>query len=485
MKWAKWAGGLIGIAAAVSCASLKPDFSRTTALEAEAVRNGKIDTVIAQIEVKARAESKQKVLHALQAGYYHLFRGDYAKSREFLQLAEAGIIAYERAAVISLADAAALAQSLLASDLELPYKGDGFEKVMLNTLLAMDYLFLGDLEGSAVEIRRADLRQKQELDAHRKELLRLEKEKKDKNVNSDSETALLKQYDVLDEYSAGIVSSFQNSFTYYLSGLVYELNKDPNNAYIDYKKSFNLQRNRPILEKLWELARRMSFRDEAEKWRALAKESYGLDLTAAAATAGTTAAKQAELVVIYFAGQVPRKMQAKFSLPISDQIVSVAFPFFDPPGLARRAEEIDISVNGTVRGRTDSVLDFVPIVTKAMKEKVPGLAIRQVLRALAKHEINKTAEKELGILGKWGANLINWATEKADLRGWYELPRAVHILRTRVAPGQAQTIDWQSAGDDFEGRASDGLKVDLQAGHTTIVFIVGLAGVPAIYSKTF
>jgi hypothetical protein len=475
----------LGIAAAVSCASLQPDFSRTVALEAEGVRQGKIDAVVAQIEVKARAESKQKVLHALQAGYYHLFLGDYAKSREFLQLAEAGIIAYERAAVISAADAAALAQSLLTSDLELPYKGDGFEKVMLNTLLAMDYLFLGDLEGSAVEIRRADLRQKQELDAHQKELLRLEKEKKDKNVNGESETSLLKQYDVLDEYASGVVSSFQNGFTYFLSGLVYELNKDPNNAYIDYKKSFNLYRNRSTLEKLWELARRMAFRDEAEKWRALAKESYGLDLGTGGKAEGAAAAKQAELIVIYFAGQVPRKTQAKLSLPISGQIMSVAFPFFDPQGLSRRTEGIDIAVNGTVRGRTDSVLDFVPIVTKAMKEKVPGMAIRQILRVLAKHEVNKTAEKELGILGKWGANLINWATEKADLRGWYELPRAIHVLRARVEPGQAQTIGWQSTGDAFEGRASDGLKVDLQAGHTTIVFIVGLAGVPAVYSKTF
>ena len=36
----------------------------------------------------------------------------------------------------------------------IPYKGDDFEKVMINAMLAINFLSLGDMEGALVETRR-------------------------------------------------------------------------------------------------------------------------------------------------------------------------------------------------------------------------------------------------------------------------------------------------------------------------------------------
>ncbi len=456
-----------------SCASLKTSYTARVAQQEQLMAGGNSDAVLSRLESSARSGSKDQVLHCLQTGYYHLFFHNYEKSREYFQMGEDLIEGYERRAVLSMSDGAALAQSLVSNDLELPYRGEGFEKIMLNSLLAMDYLFLNDLEGAAVEVRRADLRQKQAEEAHKKELAALENAKKSQGVSADPTQTLMSQFGVLDSHASKVVSSFQNGYTFFLSGLVHEASGNFNDAYIDYKKCFSLQKNRYALEGLMDLAARLRFSDDLEGWRKLAGRTEG-----SPADPRPGPAEKGSLTVIYFCDRIPQKSELKIGLPIGGQIVSAAFPFYSSAALAPGHGNVDILVDGLAVGTSEAVLDFIPIVAKSLKEDIPGMAARWALRALVKYDINRRAEKEFGDLGKLAANIFNIATERADLRGWYELPACIHVFRGRVEPGAGRRVSFRRQGQtillDHDESPSE-VSCDIGPGKNTVIFVHSLA----------
>src|SRR6185503_7847510 len=89
--------------------------------------------------------------------------------------------------------------TLLTSENIKDYKGEDFEKVLINTYLAMNYALMGDYENALVEARRVN---------HKLHLMVSEGQRKYK----------------------------QNAFARYLSAVLYEAEGEWNDAYIDYKK---------------------------------------------------------------------------------------------------------------------------------------------------------------------------------------------------------------------------------------------------------
>ncbi|MCU0289728.1 MAG: hypothetical protein MUF15_25460 [Acidobacteria bacterium] len=425
---------MVGVLMFTACASFNKSHTTNFMEQQKMVQQGQIGTVAQKLETDARKGGRDGVLKALQSGYYYLFMQDYDKSRELFKIAEDQIEKFEERAKLSARDVVDNAKSALASDMELPYKGEMFEKIMVNTMLAVNYLLKGDLEGANVEVRRAEIRQKEMETKHQEELDQIEKQKKKEKVDERTLDSIYQNYNILDEYAAKVISSFQNGFTYFLGGMVYELNKSANDAYQDYFKSFSLYKNKYTLEKLIELSKILNMQTEYEKWTGMYKELFNSDIQINSPISNSNVTNS-ELVVIYFCGNIPRKTEAKFSLWTQQKTFNVAFPFYDTNTFSWDNNYLEINHNGNLLGKTEIVLDFIPIVIKSLKEKLPGIVIRQIVRLISKNEVEKNAGKAGGIWGKLAAKIVNTVTERADLRGWYELPGNIQVFRTRIEPG--------------------------------------------------
>jgi hypothetical protein len=450
------------------CASFNKAHTTNFVQEQRLVNQGSIDQVARRLELKARKGGREGVLYAFQSGYYYLCMKNYDKSRELFEVAEAQIKIYEERAKVSMRDIGSGVKASFASDMEIPYKGEAFEKIMVNTFQALNYLFKKDIEGANVEIRKAEIRQKQAVEKHQRDLKKIEKQKKEKNVQDQTINSIMKNYDVLDEYAAKVINSFQNGFTYFLGGLVYELNNNISDAYIDYRKSFSLFKNKYVLEKLIELSSKLKNDQDFENWKKMYGEIFNEDFEL---LLSELEGKEdyGDLIVINLSGNIPKKTQAKFSLWTYRKSFNVAFPFYKKNTFYLNNEFLEIKVNGNLLGETKIVLDFIPIVTKALKEKMPGIIIRQVIRLLAKSATQKEAKKRFGLLGGLVTKVVNTITERADLRGWYELPSNIQLFRTKIPYGES-TVTLNFISDEYKTNSED-VVVDISKRGYGIIFV--------------
>src|SRR5690606_25557993 len=97
---------------------------------------------------------------------------------------------------------------LLFAEELVQYKGDDFEKLLINAMGALNYAMLGNRESAMVEIRKLQ---------EKLEYFRIEEKK---------------------EYE-------QNTFALYLSAMMWEAEGNWDSAYIDYEKSYLRDSNIP------------------------------------------------------------------------------------------------------------------------------------------------------------------------------------------------------------------------------------------------
>jgi len=458
------------------CASFNRSHISVVNQHQQKISHGGVAQVAAELAVDARKGGRNGVLHALEAGTYYQFMQDYEHSREMFTLAEMQIRQYEERAKVSVRDVGSNVKAAFASDLELPYKGWGFEKVMLCSLQALNYLFLNDLEGAGVEVRKADLRQKEEEENHQRELKKLEEEKGKQNVDNRSVDSVMANYAVLDDYAAKVVSSFQNAFTYFLSGVIYEASGNMDDAYIDFKKCYSLYKTSCVERKLMHLAQRLGDQSAVVAQTGPANTHEGDTGQVEPSESGG-----GEVVVVYFVGRVPRLKGAKFSLWTPGKNFNVAFPFYDPATFYSGENCLEIGINGEgVQARSESVLDFVPIVTQSLKKRMPGIIVRQTIRLLTKRSVEKETGKRLGLLGKLAAKVVNTVTERPDLRGWYELPGAVQVAIVNVKPGPV-TLNLTANESGFQSFSQD-VDVNVPNGGKALVMVQSVGTQKVVHS---
>ena len=141
-----------------------------------------------------------------------------------------------------------------------------------------------------------------------------------------------------------------------------------------------------------------------------------------------------ELLVLFEDGFVPQKHEVKIPIPISRSgLVSIAFPIYQE----KWSPQVPLRImnNNELIGSTEPICDVRALAVKALKEKAPVIATRQIIRAVAKGVASAEAKKKMGELGQFAANVWNLVSESADLRSWLTLPANAQILRTALPVG--------------------------------------------------
>jgi len=353
-----------------------------------------------------------RLLYYLDYGYTLHVAGDYEKSIESLNKAKK---MYDVLFTKSLTNQAT---TWLINDNVAPYRGEDFERVMINIVQALNYAALGDYEEALVEARDVD-----------------------------STLRVINQQYRSDQQNV----YKEDAFARFLMGILYEMRgraHDLEDAWISYRKALEiyeqdyeseyaiaapdlLKRNFTLLSKF--LNKEMSF-SFYEKISQMGQPTF------------KDKQQLAEVYVVRYVGLSPIKHQADVLIPLPrGYVAKLAFPLYD-----KRTPEIEMGVikavsdDGVVlQFKEEIAQDISAIAIKNLEQRRLRVLAKATIRSAGKYILAREIENSLRENDKRNAasafryvsTLYNITSEQADLRSWQTLPGAMTVTRLLLNPG--------------------------------------------------
>jgi hypothetical protein len=354
---------------------------------------------------------RNAVLYHLDEGVVSHFAGRYDDSNESFSKAESRM---EELYTKSLSKQAA---SFVISDNTIPYRGEDFERAMVNLFMALNYAGLGDWEDALVEARKVD----------------------------NTLTIINNQY---EEGKKNIYK--EDGFIRFLMGVLYEADGELNDAFISYRKAEEIYRTDYLpnygvappgflIEKLLAAAQAMDFERETEEIRQRYPEVTCRDTK--------DSMELAEVFFIHYNGLGPEKVEESFAVTMPDGfVVKIAYPTF----MKRRyrISQAEVTLRNAVSGGAISfptvlMEDISSIAGLNLENRINRIKAKAILRATTKYLASKQAEKSAeehggvwaGLLVKMTTNVAAAATEQADVRHWRLLPAEIRVGRALIPSG--------------------------------------------------
>lgn len=354
---------------------------------------------------------------------------DKVKSR-FLQGAEAGTVAFSEldwpgavahferavAAVRDFEDRAVLGEGALETlgtltfnETAAEYPGEGFERVLLHSFLALCYLAQGDLQSLRVETRRAN------------QLLEREEELYEKR------------------YQAGGLGHFLSASAYLLEG-------DLDDALIDYRR---------MLDKSVGLG--VAGPEAARIVRRLGRHEEFPDLLAqhpdfpALPGAGE---RPAWIVVIAGVGLAPFKEERMLAFPTPAGVISMAVPVYVSRYQPVEGMRLELPQAGAAF-ELATLEEVEQVARENLDDRLAALAAKTAIRNAARLALRNNLQDNGsgGALAALAVDVYSLVAERADLRSWLTLPLRFQALRLAVPPGEHELVlDAPGAGRIELGR---------------------------------
>ena len=396
---------------------------------------------VVQTQLDKHREDADHILYMMERARASQIATDYKASIEDFRQVIRAMTVNEEKATITASGAAAAGSAMFTNDNAIPYGGQPYERIFVHQFQALNFLFQKNLDAALVEVRRANEQQQLSLREHEDEVAKAEDSARNKGFMSN--------FNSMEAVAGRVKNSFQNAYTFYTSGIIYEISGEDNDAYIDYKKALEIFPDNPYLQKdVLRLAKKLGMRQDYERYSKAFKQE-----------AATTDKDTGDVIVLFEHGFAPVRLQTKVGVWAGDNLHHAAFPIY--PGIWQETSPLMVEAGGTLIGQTSPIVYVQSLATRALQEQLPGMMLRQVLRLATKKQV---ADKTEGAL-KLATHLFNAFTENADLRSWLTLPNDAQILRTRLAPGKHQL-------QLTNGTASGSLEVVVEPGRRTIVRVI-------------
>ena len=432
--------------------------------------------------IMAQAESeygpRNRLLYSMDRGMTLHLAGEYVQSNAQLEVAAREV---ERLYTRSIRTETS---AFLTNDTVLPYEGDPYEHVMINIIKALNYAAMGQLMDAVVEARQID---------HRLNVL--------------SDTAKEK-----DGYR-------EDAFARYLTGVLYESTGDLNNAFIAYRKAYDIYDATknwartpmpPMLRAdLLRTTDALHMTAEFEEYRRLFPNTQWMPRS--------EQQQLAQVVVIGYNGRAPRKEDAFLDIPISlsalqlvllnrgvihasnrqerrvadsvlyglnGRVVRVALPKLIPQKTSVLHETVTLMppAGEPISATSELVYNGTALAERSLSDRLPGITTKALARAAVKfaaaeaatrgsqHAVNKGDAPWVGLLVGVLTHGLAVASEVSDTRSWRTLPDEIQIARLWVPAGEYHSrIQALTRGGGSTQMASPHPLV-LRAGHT--VFLI-------------
>lgn len=392
-------------------------------------------------------------LNQLEKGRVMQLNHQFEQSKNDFNTALTHIDAQNFAASIEISKGLETTASFLTNDNVREYFVPYYEQTMVHTLQALNFIALNDIEAALVEIRRANLVQEQALKLNAGSL-----EKAALNANIDL-NELYDSYPSMDSLIGDVKNGFQNAFTFYLSGFLYEAVGEYNSAYIDYKRAIEIFPNNTYLQDdLLRLAKYLSFDDEYH----LFKQQFNR-------TTQSNNSKLSPVLIVFEQGLIPEKVESRIDLPIFTskndmRFYSVAMPSYSEGFSQHRSAVVNVEKNNMT---TEPIVNLSSLAAKDLKDRMPGIVARQITRLIAKEEFRQSAARNGGDIGNIIATLYNLASERADTRSWLTLANNYQVAKTYLPHGE------HILNIDFNGQTRS-ITINSQAKQSVLIKVVSI-----------
>ncbi len=309
---------------------------------------------------------KNRVLLLMERGLIYQANGEYRKSsRDFLEAArhieELDILSIHRQA-----------GSFLTSDLILPFTGEQFEKVLVHTFPAINFIKLRKWEDALVECKRA-----------------------------------------LKKLSHSELPDSQ-PFTNYIAGTCYDIMGEYNDARIEYEK---VRKARPDIPFLEEDLRRVS---------GLRETSGRGELICFIQTGKSPVKRSVELFIPPYKRFAVPEYHRKYY--ICRKVVVSVTPSSQGRHARRKREEV-------MSCKSYLMTDIESLAKKTLNMRVGKEILRETARIIAKDEVAKEVEERTSTATANIVRIGFMLCEFADIRSWQTLPAKLEVAKLFPKPG--------------------------------------------------
>lgn len=422
-------GTIIGLALVAwlgaGCSTYKNQVKSTTS----AWTSGQPELAAKQFGEKAvkKGESKDSIIWHLEAGAAYRAVGNYTNSNQHLEAAAAKIEQYEQEAKVKVANEAA---AIMSNQQNLPYRGKTYDKIMLHTYRALNYLAEGEAEKAGPELIRAYQRQQ---DAVEENARRIEKAKEAEEQSKEKEQVEKAKED--PNFSASIdgvtkdlegfkfYADYVNPFTVYLNGL-YFLHAGAGGA--------DLERAIKSFDRVVEVA----------------GENKCVQADIASANAALTGQTPDPCTyVIFETGQAASLDELRIDIPIIVSKVSYVGAAF--PKLAfhnGQCPQLTLTA-GEAQEVTEPLASMDSIIALDFKNEFPTIVtktmVSTIAKAVAAYAVNDAASKQdsvVGLFAQLATAVTQAAVNIADTRSWTTLPKEFQIARIPTPTDRKLTL---------------------------------------------
>ena len=428
------------------CASVFSNYPAQADKWMVSYQNGQTEALITELTPKL--EDNDGLLYGLELGRLAQLGGNAEASKAGFEAAFLRFDQIDEQAKLRAGAAVSGAGAMLTNDNAIPYKGEDYERIFAHSYQALNYLKLGNAEGAGVELRRANLEQTVAAEKRAKEIDKAEQEAQEKDVDLSQHEG---SFAGLNQAAGRVKSSFQNAYTFYLSAVFWEAARDYNAALVDLKRAYEINPDAVFIEEdIRRVQRRMGDRVEAQ----------------------VPGPNEGSLVILFEQGRVQPKREISLPIPTIHGAFAVAFPTYDPADMVAAVPLTATDAEGNGVLRTQVIAEVGAMAARSLREDLPGMLVRQTLRAATKYAAQKQANDASPLAG-FATNIYNLVSERADLRSWMTLPMYVQAGRTIVPAGEKQ-IMLSGAG------VNQAVDISVSPGGTTVVRVITTGGVPVV-----
>lgn len=406
--------------------------------------------------------TRDGVLNQLEHATVLRGAGKVEESLAGFRAAEARIDAYEEAAKTSVSGEVG---KTLSNQAQAEYKGRDYDKILLNTYQALNYLALGKREEAINEIIRAYQRQQDAVEENKKRLEKVQREKeeskeKDKVDKAADDPRFQKGYAAQfgDLETMRTYSDYVNPFTVFLDALLH-LTAGGGGS--------DLERARTSLARVQAYAPDNQF--------------IPLDLEAAENVAQGRALPPTTYV-LFETGCAPVRDQVRLDIPTfaGPGYVGAAFPKLVP-----QPDYLAHLTVATAAGSHDTALiaSIDSVVGTAFKNELPTIITKTMVSTITKAAASwatKEAAKQAGgdvagLFAVLATSVYQVAVNIADTRTWTTLPKEFQYCRLPTPPDRKLELK-TSIGQSFP--------VLLQEGTVNVVYVRSISrGTPLLVSQ--
>lgn len=372
---------------------------------------------------KSKNPKKEDLLWTLQLGSLERLRQNLRESNNYFDRSEEmlNFFDYQNAAVDSIA-------AIVVNENIIPYLGEEYDGIMVNTYKALNFMALGENDQARVEFNRALDRQRRAKEKFAREIEKLqneldkEQEKEGsqvkKNVdNSEIDQLITGRYPGIYEFEA--YPDFVNPFTTYMAGVFFNLIGDHSKAVTFLKESYGMVRDNEYLA------------------QDLAVTEQVLD--------GRTELKDT-VWVIFENGMGPVREEFRIDIPLFIASDDVQYFGIALPRLVFREQAypyLSIKADGN-NYNTQIIGNMDRIVQTEFSKDFKGILTRAIISATAKvvaqYALRKKDNSSPQIVSFLAA-VYSYATTAADVRIWTTLPKNFQVARLPIPPDRLITIE--------------------------------------------